>query len=72
MQTVLRRGQPDVVIREFVVVDGIDLIVGDVARSGIAGLLFGKTVERILHTVPCSVLAVNPEGFESAIRLDPA
>jgi len=73
MQTVLRRGQPDEVICEFVVADDVDLIVmGTVARSGIAGLLFGNTAERILHTVPCSVLAVKPEGFESPIGLDPA
>jgi universal stress protein E len=73
IQTVLRRGRPDEVIREFVVADGVDLIVmGTVARSGIAGLLFGNTAERILHAVPCSVLAVKPEGFESPIRLEPA
>ena len=70
-RSVLSRGHPDDVIREFVVTHGIDLVVmGTVARGGISGLLFGNTAERILRTLPCSVLAVKPDGFESPVRLD--
>jgi nucleotide-binding universal stress UspA family protein len=70
VHTVLRRGQPGDVIPEFVVTHGIDLVVmGTVARGGISGLLFGNTAERILGKLPCSVLAVKPDGFESPVRL---
>ncbi|MGE0159792.1 MAG: universal stress protein [Gemmatimonadales bacterium] len=68
---VLRRGEPDVVIPDFVVAEGIDLVVmGTVARAGIAGMLLGNTAERILRKLPCSVLTVKPDGFTSPVRLD--
>jgi universal stress protein E len=71
VQTVHRRGDPEDVIPEYVVAGGIDLVVmGTVARSGIAGLLMGNTAERILRRLPCSVLAVKPDGFVSPVRLD--
>lgn len=64
VQTVHRRGEPETVIPEFVVAQGIDLVVmGTVARGGIAGLLIGNTAERVLRKLPCSVLAVKPDGF---------
>lgn len=66
-----RRGEPEDVIPEFVVAHGIDLVImGTVARSGIAGLLVGNTAERVLRKLPCSVLAVKPDGFVSPVRLD--
>lgn len=46
------------------------LMMGTVARSGIAGFFMGNTAERILHHVPCSVLAVKPDGFVSPVQLD--
>jgi universal stress protein E len=68
---VLRRGEPEDVIPEFVVSEGIDLVVmGTMARSGIAGMLIGNTAERILRRLPCSVLTVKPNGFASPVRLD--
>lgn len=67
----LRRGEPEVVIPEFVVAEGIDLVVmGTVARAGIAGMLIGNTAERVLRELPCSVLTVKPDGFVSPVRLD--
>jgi nucleotide-binding universal stress UspA family protein len=70
-QTVHRRGEPEAVIPEFVVAQGIDLVVmGTVARSGIAGLLIGNTAERVLSKLPCSVLAVKPDGFVCPVSLD--
>lgn len=71
VQTIHRRGEPEGVIPEFVVAQGIDLVVmGTVARSGIAGLLIGNTAERVLRKLPCSVLAVKPDGFVSPVGLD--
>jgi nucleotide-binding universal stress UspA family protein len=68
-QIQLRRGQPEDVIPEFVVAEGIDLVVmGTMARSGIAGLFIGNTAERVLRRMPCSVLAVKPDGFVSPVR----
>ncbi len=45
------------------------LVMGTVARSGIAGMLTGNIAEQILDRVECSVLAIKPEGFVSPIRL---
>jgi nucleotide-binding universal stress UspA family protein len=71
VQTIHRRGEPEEVIPEFVVAQGIDLLVmGTVARAGIAGVLIGNTAERVLRKLPCSVLAVKPAGFVSPVRLD--
>jgi nucleotide-binding universal stress UspA family protein len=68
--TVLRRGEPQQVIPEFVVSEGIDvLVMGTVARRGIAGMLIGNTAERVLRKLPCSVLTVKPDGFVSPVRL---
>lgn len=42
----------------------IDLLVmGTVARGGIAGVLMGNTAERLLPRISCSVLAVKPDDF---------
>lgn len=47
----------------------VDLIVmGTVARTGIAGFFMGNTAETILNQIDCSVLAIKPPGFESPIR----
>jgi len=70
---VLRRGEPEDVIPEFVVSEGIDvLVMGTVARGGIPGMLIGNTAERVLRRLPCSVLTVKPDGFVSPVRLDRA
>ena len=66
----LRRGKPEDVIPEFVVAEGVDLVVmGTVARAGISGMLIGNTAERVLRKLPCSVLTVKPNGFTSPVRL---
>jgi nucleotide-binding universal stress UspA family protein len=41
------------------------LVMGTVARSGIAGMVMGNTAERVLDEVRCSVIAVKPPGFVS-------
>ena len=46
----------------------VDLIVmGTVARTGIAGFFMGNTAENILTQIDCSVLTVKPPGFVSPI-----
>ena len=66
----LRRGAPSKVIPEMIKKLQADLVVmGTVARTGIAGLLIGNTAEAILEQVQCSVLAVKPPGFVSPVKL---
>jgi nucleotide-binding universal stress UspA family protein len=66
----LRRGDPDSVIPQLVVSEGIELVVmGTVARSGAAGLLIGNTAERLLRRLPCSILILRPDAPAGARRL---
>ena len=66
----LVRGVAAEVIPELVESRGIDLVImGTVARTGIAGLLIGNTAERVLQRLGGSVLAVKPSGFVSPVRL---
>jgi nucleotide-binding universal stress UspA family protein len=67
----LRKGDAEDIIPQFVVSEGIDLVVmGTVARTGLAGFVIGNTAERLLQRLVCSVLAVKPDGFVSPVRLD--
>ncbi|MCB1676847.1 MAG: universal stress protein [Halioglobus sp.] len=66
----LRRGAASRVIPGMIKELQADLVVmGTVARTGIAGLLIGNTAEAVLEQVQCSVLAVKPPGFVSPVRL---
>lgn len=66
----LRRGIPSTVIPQTVKELQADLVVmGTVARTGIAGWLIGNTAEAILEQLQCSVLAVKPLGFVSPVKL---
>jgi nucleotide-binding universal stress UspA family protein len=48
-----------------------DLVVmGTVARTGIAGFFMGNTAESILTQLDCSVLTVKPPGFISPVTLE--
>lgn len=45
-----------------------DLVVmGTVARTGVAGIIIGNTAELILSQLSCSVLAIKPRGFVSPV-----
>lgn len=69
----LKKGKAAEVIAQVVAAESIDLLVlGTVARTGIAGYVIGNTAEAVLGLVTCSVLAVKPEGFVSPVALDPA
>ena len=66
----MRRGVAATAIPEIAKRLQADLVVmGTVARTGIAGLLIGNTAEAILEQLQCSVLAVKPPGFVSPVKL---
>lgn len=46
------------------------LVMGTVARAGVAGFITGNTAERLLSHIPCSVIAVKPTGFNSPVTLE--
>ena len=49
----------------------IDLLVmGTIARTGVNGLIFGNTAERLLPQVNCSVIAVKPADFRSPVTVE--
>lgn len=45
------------------------VVMGTVARTGIAGFVMGNTAESILNQIDCSVLAIKPPGFVSPVTL---
>lgn len=70
-QLELRRGSAEDVIGEFVVAEGIDLVVmGAVARTGLTRRFVDATAERVLQRAPCSVLAVKPHEIAPAARVN--
>ncbi|MDX1655039.1 MAG: universal stress protein [Candidatus Competibacteraceae bacterium] len=65
----LLKGEPQTVVPELAREEAIGLIVmGTVARTGIAGFLIGNTAERLLARVDCSVLALKPPGFHTPVE----
>ena len=68
VRIVQRRGRPEDVIIDAVTAEGIDLLVmGTVARSGVPGLVWGNTAERVLRKLRCSVLTLKPDSFVSSV-----
>lgn len=64
----LMPGEAEDAITAFVESHEVDVVVmGTVARSGIAGLVMGNTAERVLLRLCGSVLAVKPPGFETPV-----
>jgi universal stress protein E len=58
----LVKGDPRVAIADFATSHRIDLLVmGTVARSGVAGRIIGNTAEAVLTQLPCSMLVVKPD-----------
>ena len=43
------------------------LVMGAVARRGLAKIFIGSTAERVLERLPCDVLIVKPTDFSAAI-----
>ena len=46
------------------------MVMGTVARNGIAGMFIGNTAERVLRKLPCSVMAVKPDGLVRPVRVE--
>ena len=66
----LIKGEPEKIIPDLAIEKNTNLIVmGTVARTGIAGMVIGNTAERILDTVDSSVLAVKPAGFATPVTV---
>jgi len=45
------------------------VVMGTVARGGLAELLIGNTAERVLQKLSCSVVAVKPDNFECPVTI---
>jgi universal stress protein E len=61
-------GEPEDAIARFVESHRIDVVVmGTVARSGVAGMVMGNTAERVLQRLRGSVFAVKPPGFKTSV-----
>jgi len=59
----LVKGDPRVVIADFATSHRTDLlVVGTVARSGVAGRIIGNTAEAVLNQLPCSMLVIKPDS----------
>lgn len=68
-QVHLIRGDAAAEIPAFVTAHEVDLLVmGTLARSGVAGLLMGNTAEIILNQLQCSVLTLKPAGFVTPVK----
>lgn len=65
----LLKGNPEELIPATISNKKIDiLIMGTVARTGIAGFIIGNTAENILQKIDCSLLALKPQGFTSPVK----
>jgi universal stress protein E len=71
IRTVSHRGEPEDIIPEFTVREGIDLVVmaAPTRNGSIAGFLFGSASLKFLKKLTCSLLAVKPDGFVSPVRV---
>jgi universal stress protein E len=63
-------GAPETAILEIIEKNNIDLVImGTIARSGLAGILTGNTAERLLPRLQCSLLALKPDDFLCPIQI---
>lgn len=63
------KGVPDRELPKVATSIKADLVVmGTVARTGIAGFVIGNTAENVLSQLQCSVLAIKPKDFVSPIN----
>lgn len=67
----LLQGEAEDVIPQLAQQLGTDLVVmGTVARTGIAGFFIGNTAESLIAQLDCSLLAIKPEGFHCPVIAD--
>jgi universal stress protein E len=64
-------GNPADAIEHAVAETGAEiLIMGSISRSGLKRIVVGNTAETLLYRLPCDLLIVKPEGFESRITAE--
>lgn len=64
----LVEGEPHEVVPDYAEHHGIDLVVmGTVARTGLAGFVMGNTAERVIGRLGRSILAIKPPEFVSPV-----
>jgi nucleotide-binding universal stress UspA family protein len=67
-QTHLIQGTPDRELPKLADSLKADLVVmGTVARKGVAGLIIGNTAEAVLPQLQCSVLSIKPKSFGASV-----
>lgn len=65
----LLRGQAATELSKFASTQEVDImIMGTVARTGIAGFVIGNTAENVIEKLNCSLLALKPGGYVSPIK----
>ncbi|MDD3591484.1 MAG: universal stress protein [Sulfurovum sp.] len=63
------RGEAAELLGKFVRDEKVDIMVmGTVARTGIAGFVIGNTAENVFEKLNCSLLALKPAGYVSPIK----
>jgi len=63
------RGSAGKVIPDWIEENDIDvLVMGTVARKGIAGFIIGNTAENVFQKLGCSLIALKPQGFVSPVK----
>ncbi len=68
-QSHLVQGSPRDELFEVVEKLGASMVImGAVARGPLQRIFIGSTAERVLGDVPCDVLVVKPDGFESPVK----
>jgi nucleotide-binding universal stress UspA family protein len=68
VQPWLVEGPPRQAVPQAIAELGADLLVmGTLARTGVAGVLIGNTAEDVLNAVDCDVAAVKPPGYVSPL-----
>lgn len=63
------KGRPGLMVPSFIQNEKVDILVmGTVARTGIRAFVFGNTAENVVQNLPCSVMALKPNGFVSPVK----
>lgn len=64
----VQEGPADMVILDTIDTHHIDLLImGTLARRGLAGMLIGNTAENLLPQLACAILAIKPRDFECPV-----
>lgn len=63
------KGQPETILPDYAGKRRVNLLVmGSLARTGVAGLLIGNTSEDVMRRLKCSILTLKPSGFISPVQ----